>query len=124
MWILGLDHIQLAMPPGSEDLARQFYGGVLGCEEIAKPPNLAARGGCWFKCGELQVHLGVEQHFVPARKAHPGFIVADIAGLMETLRAAGVGIVDDEPLMGWYRIYASDPFGNRLEFMQRRATSL
>ena len=118
MMIDRIDHVQLAMPPGREDEARAFYAGVLGIPETPKPPNLAKRGGCWFERGGLKIHLGVEKDFIPARKAHPAFIVRDLSGLIARLRAAGATVVDDEPLEGYDRIYASDPFGNRLEFME------
>jgi len=84
-----LDHVQLAMPAGRENDARAFYQGVLGIPEVAKPPQLAARGGCWFEHGDLKVHLGVEADFSPARKAHPAFIVDDLQNLVQRLRDAG-----------------------------------
>ena len=88
MYIRGLDHVQLAMPPGREDDARAFYQGLLGIPEVAKPPHLAARGGCWFEHGDLKVHLGIEADFSPARKAHPAFIVDDIQNPVQGLRGA------------------------------------
>lgn len=116
--LLGFDHIQLAIPAGGEDAARQFYGEVLGLAEIAKPAPLAARGGCWFGGAGLQLHLGVEEPFAPARKAHPAFLVSDLAAIRERLALAEVAIVPDESVPGVRRFYASDPFGNRLEFIQ------
>ena len=113
-----IDHVQLAMPAGREDDARRFYSELLGIPEVPKPPHLAARGGCWFEAGGLKVHLGVEADFRPARKAHPALLVRDLDALVATLRAAGVDLVDDEPLEGYERIYASDPFGNRLELLE------
>jgi catechol 2,3-dioxygenase-like lactoylglutathione lyase family enzyme len=113
-----LDHVQLAMPAGREDDARAFYQGLLGIPEVAKPPHLAARGGCWFEDGDLKVHLGVEADFAPARKAHPAFIVDDLEALVKRLRAAGHRVVADRPLAGYDRTYAEDPFGNRIELMQ------
>ncbi len=119
--ILGFDHVQLAMPPGGEAKARAFYGGVLGFDEVVKPPDLAARGGVWFKAGGLNLHLGVEADFRPARKAHPALLVAGLADYAARARAAGCRIVDDDPLEGYLRIFLDDPFGNRLELMEKRA---
>jgi len=116
--INGIDHIQLAMPPGGEAAARSFYCGLLGLPEKSKPPVLARRGGCWFESGSVKIHLGVEPDFRPARKAHPALLVTDLPSLVEVLSEAGVTIVDDEPLEGYDRVYASDPFGNRLELME------
>lgn len=121
MSIMRLDHIQLAMPKGGEDHARGFYAGLLGIPETRKPPNLAARGGCWFEAGSLKIHLGVDLDFVPARKAHPAFVVNHLDGLLETLAAAGHAAIEDEPLAGYRRRYVCDPFGNRIEFMESLA---
>lgn len=118
MPIEALDHVQLAMPVGEEDLARRFYSGLLGIPEVPKPPHLAKRGGCWFERGPLKVHLGAEHEFRPARKAHPAFTVTDLAALIERLRDSNVAIEDDEPLPGFIRCYVSDPFGNRLELLE------
>ena len=117
-FIRRLDHVQLAMPAGREDEARAFYQGMLGIPEIAKPAHLAARGGCWFEDGDLKVHLGVDKDFVPARKAHPAFIVDGLRDLVKRLREAGYSVVADQPLEGFDRIYADDPFGNRIELME------
>lgn len=117
--ILGIDHVQLAMPQGQEAAARQFYGQVLGMPEIAKPADMAGRGGAWFQCGPLQLHLGVEAEFRPARKAHPAILVSDVNGLIERLRLAGAEMNNDLQIEGYQRVFAFDPFGNRLEFMQR-----
>lgn len=122
MPIKALDHIQLAMPPSRETEARAFYGTVLGISEVSKPPNLATRGGCWFERGALKVHLGVEADFRPARKAHPAFIVEDLAGLSAKLVNAGHPVKSDEPLEGYTRVYVDDPFGNRIELMEVLAT--
>jgi len=121
MRVRRLDHIQLAMPPGREEEARAFYQGVLGISEVTKPPHLAARGGCWFEQGELKVHLGVEKDFVPARKAHPAFIVEDLHALAAALEHGGYRVVEDQPLAGYDRLYADDPFGNRIELLQPKA---
>ena len=118
MAVLSLDHVQLAMPAGREDDARAFYSGLLGLEEQLKPANLAKRGGCWFGRGALKVHLGVEDEFRPAKKAHPAFLVDDLTGLRKTLELAGCHVVEDEPLEGYDRFYVYDPFGNRIELMQ------
>jgi catechol 2,3-dioxygenase-like lactoylglutathione lyase family enzyme len=118
MPIKGIDHVQLAMPPGQENVARAFYEGLLGLTEATKPPNLAARGGCWFENGSVKVHLGVDANFAPSRKAHPGFVVDDLSNLCASLEKAGFPTVSDEPLEGYLRKYVSDPFGNRIEFMQ------
>ena len=118
MTILRIDHIQLAMPAGREDEARRFYRDLLGIPEVPKPPALAARGGAWFESGDLKVHLGVDKQFVPARKAHPAFIVADLPALVAKLNAAGIAVKDDEPLDGYHRIYVDDPFGNRIELLE------
>ena len=121
MVIEAIDHVQLAMPPGGEAQARQFYSVLLGIPEQPKPTHLAACGGCWFERGALKVHLGVEQDFHPSRKAHPGFIVRDLPSLIERLAAAGHAAVADEPLPGFARCYVTDPFGNRIELMEPTA---
>jgi catechol 2,3-dioxygenase-like lactoylglutathione lyase family enzyme len=117
--VTGLDHVQLAMPPGGEPEARAFYEGVLGIPEVAKPARLAARGGCWFESGALRVHLGVEEGFRPARKAHPGLAVAGMAAMAERLVAAGVAVQDEGVHDGMHQVYVEDPFGNRLELVER-----
>ena len=114
----GLHHVQLAIPVGSEQKARDFYGGVLGMEELDKPPVLAARGGCWFRAGGWEIHLGVEEPFTPARKAHPGVLVEGIDSLEDRPVSAGVVVVWDDSFPGHRRFYASDPYGNRLEFLE------
>lgn len=119
--ILGLHHVQLAMPAGEEDRARAFYGGVLGLSEEPKPANLARRGGVWFGNGSLRLHLGVEADFRPARKAHPALLVVGLTALAERCRAAGFPPVTDEPLAGFDRVYVFDLFGNRLELLEAKA---
>jgi catechol 2,3-dioxygenase-like lactoylglutathione lyase family enzyme len=114
--ITGIDHVQLAAPPGCEGVARAFYGALLGLDELPKPEPLAARGGCWFKAGSVELHVGVEDAFAPARKAHPGFVVDDLDALRERFAAHGITVRDDDALPGTTRFYADDPFGNRLEF--------
>jgi catechol 2,3-dioxygenase-like lactoylglutathione lyase family enzyme len=118
MKIVGVDHIQLAMPPGGEDEARAFYSVLLGLPEVPKPAELAARGGAWFESPEIKVHLGVERDFRPARKAHPGLLVEGLPELSAKLRSAGYEVLD-EPMGARRRIYVHDPFGNRLELMER-----
>jgi catechol 2,3-dioxygenase-like lactoylglutathione lyase family enzyme len=120
MRVRRLDHILLAMPAGREADARKFYQGILEIPEAAKPAELAARGGCWFEDGELKVHLGVEKNFAPARKAHPAFLVDDLAALTAALANAGYAIAHDKPLEGYDRIFVDDPFGNRIELMEVR----
>ena len=114
----GIHHVQLATPAGQENAARGFYEGLLGLNEVSKPSNLAARGGCWFENGGIRVHLGVKTNFAPARNAHPGFVVDDLSNICATLEKAGFPIISDEPLEGYSRKYVSDPFGNRIELMQ------
>ena len=106
------------MPAGHEDEARAFYCELLGLPEKSKPPHLAVRGGCWFETSSVKIHLGVEADFRPARKAHPALWVDDLPELVGRLRSAGVDLVDDEPLEGYDRVYAADPFGNRLELLE------
>jgi catechol 2,3-dioxygenase-like lactoylglutathione lyase family enzyme len=116
MRITGIDHVQLAAPKGCEAEARAFYGALLGLEELPKPEALAARGGCWFRAGAQELHVGVEEPFAAARKAHPGLVVADLDALAERLGAAGVAVAYDDAIAGTKRFHAADPFGNRLEF--------
>jgi catechol 2,3-dioxygenase-like lactoylglutathione lyase family enzyme len=118
MTVTGIDHVQIAAPPGCEAAARGFYGELLGLEELPKPEPLVSRGGCWFRAGAQELHVGVEEPFAPARKAHPGFVVDDLEALRGRLAAEGVAVRDDRDLPGAVRFYADDPFGNRLEFRQ------
>ena len=119
-WSFGLHHVLLAIPAGSEDALRAFYVGVLGMTEVAKPPALAARGGLWVRADRLELHLGVEADFRPAKKAHPGIRVRDLDALARNLEANGVAVERDESLFpGHRRCYAADPVGNRLEFIER-----
>lgn len=120
MQVLGIDHVQLAMPHGREADAVAFYEGLLGIPHVPKPPHLATRGGCWFERGSLKVHLGVDPEFRPATKAHPALLVDDLAALIDTLGRAGAPVTEDEPLDGCDRAYTDDPFGNRIELLQRR----
>ncbi|WP_037573480.1 VOC family protein [Phaeacidiphilus oryzae] len=119
--ITALDHVQLAAPAGSEELLRGFYRDVLGMVELPKPPVLAARGGVWFATGAdhaVQIHVGVEDPFVPARKAHPGLRVSGIRAFAERIAERGAEVVWDENLPGHLRFYSHDPVGNRLEFLE------
>jgi len=120
----GLDHIQLAAPAGCETEARKFFGGLLGWEEIPKPDKLKSRGGVWFRCGEHEVHIGVQSEFVPAVKAHPAFRVRNLAELRAHLIRHRVPVTDDDARadQGVERFYASDPFGNRIEFLEWKET--
>lgn len=117
--LTGLDHVQLAAPAGCEDDARAFFGDLLGMVEIPKPANLAKRGGVWFLCGSQQLHIGVQADFVAAAKAHPAFAIENLTALREHLTRHAITVIDDEPLAGAERFYVRDPFGNRLEFLER-----
>jgi catechol 2,3-dioxygenase-like lactoylglutathione lyase family enzyme len=115
--VTGIDHVQVAAPPGGEERARAFYGGLLGLAELDKPEALRARGGAWFAVGAAgqQLHVGAEDPFAPARKAHPALRVDDLDALAARLQEAGVTVTWDDAIPGVRRFYAADPFGNRLE---------
>ena len=116
--LAGLDHVQLAAPPGCEADARAFFGDLLGLEELEKPESLCARGGCWFALADgRQLHIGVEDPFRPATKAHLAFRVEGYDDLRTRFRAEGIDVRDDEEISGLRRFYAADPWGNRLEFV-------
>jgi catechol 2,3-dioxygenase-like lactoylglutathione lyase family enzyme len=116
--IVGIDHVQLLMPTGGEAAARQFYGDLLGLREVTKPAELAPRGGCWFVgIGGTAIHLGVDQRFIAAHKAHPGLIVVDLEAARRALAAGGARVLDDDSGLGLRRCYAEDPFGNRIELI-------
>lgn len=122
--ISGYDHVQVAIPAGAEDLARAYYGELLGMTELPKPAALAGRGGCWFASGAAVLHLGVETPFHPARKAHPAFLVDDLDALAALLVADGRDCVrSDGEIAGVRRFHTFDPFGNRLEFQAAGGTS-
>ena len=116
--ITDIDHIQIEAPKGCEAEAREFFGEVLGLEEMAKPEPLRSRGGCWFRVGTRQLHVGVEGDFRPAKKAHPAFGVSDIDAVFARLQQTGVDCTWDEAIGGVRRFYAADPWGNRLEFTE------
>ena len=118
MMIVGIEHVQLAMPRGGEDAARALSTGMLGLPERTKPPELAARGGCWFEGPGVKIHLGVEAAFRAAQTAHPALLVDDLAALVEALLGSDVTVTNDDPVDGHARCYVSDPFGNRIELMQ------
>ena len=116
--VVGIEHVQLALPPGEEAAARAFYTGLLGIPEVPKPPGLAARGGCWFEGTGVKVHLGVEADFRPAKKAHPALLVDDLDAMIAALEAAALAVTPGDPVGGRARCYVDDPFGNRIELMQ------
>jgi catechol 2,3-dioxygenase-like lactoylglutathione lyase family enzyme len=113
-----IHHVQLACPAGSEDASRAFYAGVLGLDEIDKPLTLARRGGCWFRGHDIELHLGVEADFRPARKAHPALLVTGLDQWATRLTEAGYPVTPDDDFPGMRRFYAHDPHGNRLEFLE------
>ena len=113
----GFDHVQLAMPRGEEEKARRFYRDVLGMVELPKPPELARRGGVWFASGIVQIHLGIEEDFRPAGKAHPALRCRDYPGLIARLRNAGVAVQEVDDIPGVVRGHIHDPFGNRIELI-------
>ena len=124
--ITGLDHVQVAAPPGCEAAARRFYGGLLGLAEIAKPATMRASGGAWFSLGAQQLHVGVAEPFAPSRKGHPGLVVADeerLGALAGRLEAAGAPVRWDDRLPGVRRFYTDDPWGNRVELLAGSAAA-
>ena len=123
MAIYGLDHVQLSIPKGSEDVARAFYAGVLGLTEVEKPAALKSRGGVWFTAGSLHLHLGVEEDFRPARKAHPALLVNGLSELAARCEKAGHPVTPDSALDGIDRVFVHDPFGNRLELLEPHVRS-
>lgn len=113
-----IDHIQLAAPKGGEEAAREFFSGILGLTEVDKPKELKKRGGVWFEFGTFQLHIGVEEPFSPAKKAHPAFVVENIEELKLHLKGKNVVFKEDDNLPGANRIFLEDPFGNRLELLE------
>ena len=118
--VLSIDHVQLAMPKGYEERARSFYRDVLGMIEIPKPEPLAGRGGCWFSSGAAQVHLGVEEDFRPAKKAHPALVVEGLHEILARCEAAKLSTKPDAEIDGRRRVHVFDPFGNRLELIEAK----
>lgn len=119
MKICQIHHVQLAMPPGEEDRARAFYGGVLNLSEVPKPPDLAKRGGVWFENEMVRIHLGVEADFRPAKKAHPGLVVEGLTEIIAHCEQLGYKVTPDVAADGFRRVHVSDPFGNRIELMEQ-----
>jgi catechol 2,3-dioxygenase-like lactoylglutathione lyase family enzyme len=119
MPILSLDHVQIAIPVGSEDRARAFYSGILGFTEIEKPPQMAERKSMWFVAGAVNLHLGIEPDFHPARRSHPAFVVEDLDTVLAACERAGITGKPDTSFNGFRRVHVFDPFGNRLELMER-----
>jgi catechol 2,3-dioxygenase-like lactoylglutathione lyase family enzyme len=115
---IAIDHLQLAMPLGEEQKARAFYGGLLAMTELTRPPELAKRGGCWFESGGVQLHLGVESDFRPAKKAHPALRCRDYAVFVQRLRDRGIEVTEPHDIPGVSRCHVHDPFGNRLELIR------
>jgi catechol 2,3-dioxygenase-like lactoylglutathione lyase family enzyme len=113
-----LHHVQVSGPAGCEDAMRAFYVGVLGMVEIDKPERLRARGGAWFRAGSAEIHVGIEEPFMAARKAHPGITVGDVDDLARSVEGSGAPVAWDDNIPGLRRFHTSDPVGNRLEFQQ------
>jgi catechol 2,3-dioxygenase-like lactoylglutathione lyase family enzyme len=116
--IAGIDHVQVATPPGADEAARAFYGGVLGLAEVPKPAPLNASGGLWFTTGASQLHIGGQAGFVPAKKAHPAFLIEDFEGYCALLRERGVEVREEVQVYGRRRAGIEDPFGNRIELIE------
>lgn len=117
--VIGIDHVQLAMPHGGEPHARRFWIDLMGLEEVAKPSHLAVNGGCWFEGGGIAIHCGVEEGFLPAHRAHSALLVTDLGALVARLGRAGIHFKRGKDLEGYVRGDIADPFGNRIELMQR-----
>ncbi|MBL3644989.1 VOC family protein [Bacillus sp. RHFB] len=113
-----IDHIQLAAPKGSEETARKFFKNILGFDEVEKPEELKKRGGVWFEFANYQIHIGIEEPFYPAKKAHPAFEIENIEELKKHLVTNGIDVIEDDKLPGAKRFYISDPFGNRMELLE------
>jgi catechol 2,3-dioxygenase-like lactoylglutathione lyase family enzyme len=119
MPILSIDHVQLAIPVGGEDRAREFYSGILGLSEVEKPAALAGRNSIWFAAGPVSLHLGIEPEFHPAKRAHPALVVEGLDGILALCERAGLATRPDTSFHGFRRVHVFDPFGNRLELMER-----
>ncbi|PJN90410.1 glyoxalase [Bacillus sp. mrc49] len=113
-----IDHFQLASPKGSEDISRKFYHGILKLREVEKPASLKVNGGVWFEAGSVNIHIGIEEPFIPARKAHPALEIEHLSGLKQHLTQNDISFIEDERLPGADRIYVADPFGNRIEILE------
>lgn len=113
-----IDHVQLAAPARGEKQARAFYGGILGLEEIVKPKSLQSRGGLWFKSGNVHIHIGIDEYFTPAKKAHPAIQVKSLSTLKQHLINEHIHVIVDHRLPGAERFYVEDSFGNCLEFLE------
>jgi catechol 2,3-dioxygenase-like lactoylglutathione lyase family enzyme len=118
MPVVGIDHVQLAMPAGGEEQARAFYRDLLGIPEKRKPADMAGRGGCWFESESVKIHLGVDNSFRAATKAHPGLVVSDLAQIVGLCRERGIEVTEGPSLGGQQRVFVTDPFGNRIELLQ------
>lgn len=116
--IADIDHVQVAIPPGADEAARAFYGGVLGLHEVPKPAPLNASGGVWFQLGTSQLHIGAEQGFAPNKKAHPAFVVEEFEAYCALLREHGVAVREEAQVYGRRRAGIEDPFGNRVELIE------
>ena len=119
MPILSIDHVQIAIPVASEDRARAFYSGILGFTEVPKPAEMAERKSIWFVAGAVSLHLGLEPDFHAAKRAHPAFVVAGLDGILAACERAGLSTKPDTSFNGFRRVHVFDPFGNRLELMER-----
>lgn len=119
---LGLDHVQVAAPPNSENEASSFYGDILGMEPIAKPLALQKNGGVWFQCGSHQLHIGIKEDFEGEAKAHPAFEIQNLSDFKQHLQDNDVAFQEDDKIPDVERIYVFDPFGNRLEFLSHQTT--
>ena len=121
MPILRLDHVQIAIPVGAEARAREFYNGILGLTEIAKPAEMAGRSSIWFISGPVNLHLGIEADFHPAKRAHPALVVDDLDDILAACEGAGLVTRPDTSFNNFRRVHIFDPFGNRLELMENTA---
>ncbi|HWW17815.1 MAG TPA: VOC family protein [Candidatus Saccharimonadales bacterium] len=119
MPILSIDHVQIAIPAASEDRARAFYSGILGFAEVVKPPQMAERKSIWLVTGSVNLHLGIEPDFTPAKRAHPAFVVEGLDKILAACDRAGISSKPDTSFNGFRRVHVFDPFGNRLELMER-----
>jgi catechol 2,3-dioxygenase-like lactoylglutathione lyase family enzyme len=117
--ILNIDHVQIAIPIASEDRARAFYSGILGFTEVAKPPQMSERKSIWLVAGAVNLHLGIELDFTPAKRAHPAFVVEGLDKILAACDRAGISTKPDTSCNGFRRVHVFDPFGNRLELMER-----